>query len=343
MSKAQNDKRLSVERRLVAAIRDKMDALSHAQFLKDRGGKSKNKPRRYSQLSSADRQRLRHTKTQFLRNEIHLLLCANGFKPHTRDPNISKATVEESLAIRFDFDGIIHRPDNGQLSDPYRNAKQSFWQATQQTGAVPWVQHQYSSYNLNASPVWQKLSKFSNFRKLTSKIIAQLQKNHIPPSAVQTMNYYDFVDAISESCKATRSRPFESTRSKNLKMFAHCYGDEFFRIMTSLRYDTGSVNKMLRQMRNGISPEILDFHHKTNVTNFRELEKPEEINLFPNMLLTFVHPHHRSLHFGKGYDVNKDLVFFGGYDPLFQIRRDPERERQYLIKTGQLAKDAKSR
>ncbi len=48
------------------------------------------------------------------------------------------------------------------------------------------------------------------------------------------------------------------------------------------------------------------------------------------MLLTFVEPHHRVLHFGKGYDVRPGLVFFGGYDPLYQIRRSPERERTYL-------------
>lgn len=343
MSKAQNDRRYKVEKKLVAAIRDKMDALAHAQFLKDRDGKSKNPSHKYSHLSSADRARIRRSKIQYLRNEIHLILCANGFTPHVRDSRIPKATVAENLAIRFDFDGIIHRPESGQLSDPYRSAKQAYLETIQQEGAVSEPEYPFKSYCLSTSPVWQGLSRFANFRRLNSKIIAQLQKKRIPPSAVQTMNYYDFVDAISESCKESRARPFEGARSKNLKMFASCYGDEFFRIMTSLRYEASAVHKMLRQMRNGTTPEIIDLHHKTNVTNFRELEKPEEINLFPNMLLTFIHPHHRSLHFDKGYDIDKNLVFFGGYDPLFQIRRDPEKERQYLLKTGQLAKNAKTR
>jgi len=342
MRKNQEDKAYIIEKKFVATIRDKMNALSHAQFLKERGGKSKDKPRKYSQLSSSERQRIRRAKTQGLHNEIHLLLCACGFTPHIRNPNLSRATPEENLAIRFDFDGIIHRPESHFLSDPYRNAKHSFWQSAQQIDETSCPLFQHSDYNLNNSPVWQELSKFTNYQKISSRIITQLQKNNIPPSVVTTMNYYDFIDAIAENYKETRSRPFESTRSQNLKMFAYCYGHDFFQIMTSLHYEANAIRKMLRQMRNGSCPEIFDLHHKTNITNFRELKNPEEINSFPNMLLTFIHPHHRSLHFGKGYDIDKNIVFFGGYDPNYQIYRNPQKEQQYMRKIGKLINNAKS-
>lgn len=344
MSKAQNDKRLSTERVLVAAIRNKMDALANAQFFKKRSNSAKSRNRgEYQKLSSAEKRLARRIKAQQLKTEIHLLLQANGFKPHIRDPQIPRATTEESLAIRFDFDGIIHRPNSALHSAPYINAKQICQETLNNGDTMLFPKYKPEDYKLNTSPVWQKLKLFDNFRQTRKKIINSLIQNHIPPEAVPTMNYYDFVDTLHDAFKRTNSRPFEGSRSQNLKMFAHCYGKEFAEIMISLHYKPDAVRQMLQQMSKGSSPNILDLHHKTNVTNFRELEHPEKINTFSNMLLTFIHPHHRSLHFDKGYDINKDIVFFGGYDPAYQIRRNPQKERQYLISQGRLPKNAKTR
>lgn len=344
MSKAQNDKRLSTERVLVAAIRNKMDALANAQFFKNRSNSAKSRNRgEYQKLSSAEKRLVRRIKVQQLKTEIHLLLYANGFRPHIRDPQIPRATTEESLAIRFDFDGILHRPDSTLLSAPYANARQIYQEALNNGDTPLPPEYNPGDYRLDDSPVWRKLKLFDNFRQTRKKIINSLVHNRIPPEAVPTMNYYDFVDTLTDACKRTNTRPFEGSRSQNLKMFAHCYGEEFTQIMLSLRYKPDAVQQMLQQMRKGSSPNILDLHHKTNVTNFRELEHPEKINAFPNMLLTFIHPHHRSLHFDKGYDIDKDIVFFGGYDPAYQIRRNPEKERQYLISKGRLPKNAKTR
>ncbi len=332
MSKAQNDKRLSIEKKLVAAIRDKMDAITNAQFFKNKQDSAKNRNRGgYTRLSSAERRKLRRRKIEGLRNEIHLLLYANGLRPHFHDPQIPQASQAESLAIRFDFDGIMHRPDSSQLSSPYQNAKQAYLSALENAEELIPLQYPPQDYNLLESPIWKKMKLFENFRQTRKKIISSLVQNHIPPAVVKTMNYYDFVDALIDHCKRTKTRPFEGSRSKNLKMFAACYGEDFFQVMISLRYKPESIKEMLQQMHRGQSPNILDFHHKTNVTNFKEMSQPEEINKFSNMLLTFIHPHHRSLHFGKGYDIDRNVVFFGGYDPAYQIRRDPEKERLYFL------------
>lgn len=344
MSKAQNDKRLAIERKLVAAIRDKMTALANAQFCKSRPDSNSNRDRgNYKHMSRAERQRMRRLKIQWLKNEIHMLLYANGLKPHIRDPQIPRATPEESLAIRFDFDGILHRPDNSLLSISYLSAKQEYMESLSNQDVSPPPKYDYTNYALDTSPVWQWLKNFDNFRQLRKRITRQLAKNHIPPTAVQTMNYYDFVDTITDYCKQTNTRPFEGKRAQNLKMFAHCYHEEFSQVMLSLHYKPRDIQSMLQQMQKGYCPNIFDLHHKTNVTNFRELEEHKQINGFSNMLLAFIHPHHRSLHFDKGYDINKDIVFFGGFDPAYQIRRNPERERQYLISKGRLPKDAKTR
>ena len=49
------------------------------------------------------------------------------------------------------------------------------------------------------------------------------------------------------------------------------------------------------------------------------------------MVLTFYMPYHRSFHYPNNMDVNKDIVFFGGYGPLLQIKHNIERERQYIL------------
>jgi len=342
MKKSILDKRLLTERRVVAAIRDKMDALAHAQFLKKR--KSPNQDQKKgcdNGLSKTELRKLRKSKANYLKSEIDLLLRSLGLTPHQHDSSIPKATAEESLMIRFDFDGIMHRPRTGDFSESYLRHKQlnvenfiyeddalvSFFSAT--------------DYQLSDSPAWNKMKKFANFRQLRKRICRQLAESNIPPSIVSEMNYYDFVDIIIDISKKSGSRPFESSRSKHLKMFAACYGQEFTEIMTALRVKPQVTRSILSNMRKGICGELLDLHHKTNVTNFHELENPYTINDFSNMLLTFIHPHHRSLHFGNGYDINQDIIFFGGYDPAFQIVRDPQREMTYLQTLGQGRKNGR--
>ena len=95
-------------------------------------------------------------------------------------------------------------------------------------------------------------------------------------------------------------------------------------------------------MRNGCGDPILNFHHYHNIFRCQEMDDPSKVNAFSNTVLTFVHPHHRTFHFGNGYDIPDDVVFFGGYDPIYQIKRNPERERQYLTNpTLFMAKNAK--
>lgn len=245
--------------------------------------------------------------------------------------------------IRFDFDGIMHRPRTTDFSECYLRHKQlNVENMIFEDDAIPPL-FSPADYDLNASPAWNKMKNFANYRQLRKRICRQLAENNIPPPIVSEMNYYDFVDIIIDIAKKSNSRPFEASRSKHLKMFAACYGQEFTEIMTTLRVKPQVTQSILANMRKGCCCELLDLHHKTNVTNFKELNNPYEINNFSNIVLTFIHPHHRSLHFGNGYDIDKDIVFFGGYDPAFQIRRNPQRELEYLQSLGQGKANGKSR
>ncbi len=343
MKKSALDQRLLTERKVVAAIRDKMDALAHAQFLKrKKPSNPEQKKDRYNGLSKTELRKLRKTKADYLKSEIDLLLRSLGLQPHQHDPAIPKASADESMMIRFDFDGIMHRPRMTDFSESYLRHRQL--NVENKIFEEDSIETPFSSsdYNLNDSPAWNKMKNFANFRQLRKRICRQLAGNNIPPSIISDMNYYDFVDIIIDIAKKSNNRPFEASRSKHLKMFAACYGQQFTEIMTALRVKPQITQSILTNMRKGCCGELLDLHHIKNVTNFHEMENPYEINNFSNMVLTFIHPHHRSLHFGKGYDIDENIVFFGGYDPAFQIRRNPQREMEYLQSLGFGKKNGKS-
>ncbi len=346
MSRASSNKQYLSEKRFVASISDKMEAFSHALFVKRASTLIDGRPpKKYQGVSKAEIRKLRRHKAEDVKKEIDSLLRSVGLTPHIHNPEIPLASREQRLAVHFDFYGSSPRnKETFELSESYLAAKQkNLNKLAQREGIAVFRLYEIEEYRLNDSPVWQELRKFPNFKKMGSKIVNQLQKNNIPPEIVPTMNYYDFVDAMLMHAKETKQKPFEGSRSKNLKMFAACYGEEFSKIMVSLHYKQKHVTQMLDQMRTGKCPNIFDLHHKHNITFMNELDKPEEINKFPNMLLTFIHPHHRSLHFQRSYEVDKDVIFFGGYHAAYQIRRDIQRENTYLKKTGQLKTDAKTR
>ncbi len=343
MKKSALDQLLLTERKIVAAIRDKMDALAHAQFLKKRKRPNQDEKRsRYDELSKTEKRKLRKTKADHLRAEIDLLLRSLGLVPHQHHISIPKAAPDESLMIRFDFDGIMHRPRTTDFSESYLRYRQLNVENMIFEDDAITTPFSFVDYNLTDSPAWNKMKNFTNFRQLRKRICKQLAENNIPPSIVSDMNYYDFVDVIIDIAKKSNARPFESTRSKHLKMFAACYGQQFTEIMKALRVKPQITNDILANMRKGCCSELLDLHHKVNVTNCHEMDNFYEVNGFPNVLVTFIHPHHRSLHFGKGYDIDKNIIFFGGYHPAFQIRRDPQRELEYLQSLGQKKNNGKS-
>ena len=147
---------------------------------------------------------------------------------------------------------------------------------------------------------------------------------------IPKMNFFDFSEILYYLQRDRKGPPFECSRSKNLKMFEACYGFEFEQSMRKRHYKPEYIKTVRQNMRKGICDPLLNFHHKNNIFRCKEMPDFHMANDFSNTMLTFVHPHHRLLHFRNGYDIKDDLAFFGGFDPLFQIKRDPEREREYL-------------
>lgn len=338
LSKSRRCEHYNVERRFVEALRDKLGALANAQLKDDRQiGKNKSKNK------SSDKQDKRKKRTQpksigQLKTEVHLLLNSVDIHPHQSPDGVSLANREESWLIRLDWDGMFHRPADTDYSEAYARARQEAAE-NQELGNTDLSLGKYDiqDYQLNQSPAWQFMSKFENYAGCRRKICSQLAKQNIPPTVVPHMNFFDFSEVLYNWSKEHQTKPFESTRSKNLKMFDACYGEEFSRVMSMLHYSPEYISRTREKMRQGICDPLLNFHHQTNVSRFKELDDTSTINDFSNMLLTFVQPHHRVLHFGNGYDVPKGIIFFGGYDQLYQVRRDPERELQYLSRHNKKA------
>ena len=352
LSKSKLYEHLVAERRLVAAIRDKLNALANAQLKQDRQI-GKNKDKVGNEYTSAGRKRTKPKSISHLKNEIHLFLAAVNIHPHFPEKEVPPATREESWLIRLDWDGQFRKPADNDYSEAYAQARQIAGEHRHQSDNAPApLLYRPQDYRLEHSPVWRFMRQFDSYAGNRRHICEQLSAQNIPPSVVSRMNFFDFSEVLYNWSKSRQQRPFEPARSRNFKMFEACYGEDFAKIMTMLRYKPEYIAEVREKMRRGScdgtvtadsTPEDLskkighdggdgmfNFHHKTNVSRFKELDEPQRINDFSNMLLTFVHPHHRVLHFGQGYDVPSDLVFFGGYDKLYQIRRNPERERQYL-------------
>ncbi len=334
LSKAKIDHRRNMEKSLVAALHDKIDALANAQLKEDKEDKKSDYKivKEYTKIHKKKKTSKRSIEQ--LKKEIHLILIACDLYPHKKNTTAQETTREEKWMIHLDWDGIFRKPDDTDFSVAYaRNRQLACENMYMQNDDAPVIMPTYApnEYDLEQSPAWQMMSKFETFASCHGKICNQMASMAIPPEIVPTMNFFDFSEVLYLWQKERKTKAFECSRSKNLKMFEACYGEKFEKILTMLRYKPQFIQKVREDMRRGLCDPLFNFHHKDNIYRIRECKEPHEANLFPNTVLTFVHPHHRCLHLGNGYDLHDDLAFFGGFDPLFQVKRDPEREREYLI------------
>ncbi len=133
-------------------------------------------------------------------------------------------------------------------------------------------------------------------------------------------------------------------RTKFLKMFAACYGDEFVQKSKLLGREKIAKNFIEYIDYLGSDKQVSDerwkellhassyfsVHHKKNRQFAYELDNYSQINEFSNLALCFHSPYHTVLHEPHVMDLNTNLVYFGSFRSEFQVVRDPERERQYL-------------
>ena len=317
--------RLRIEQHFSALIRHKLNALCNEQ-LKQKKNHPDNK------ISKTSKNSLKE-----IAEELRLLFYSVGLKSKKRNDQTPQASTEEKLMVRFDYDGWFFPIKDTDLSPLYARAISTPQHLPSQY--KPYARHNPQKYDLDQIPIWRNsMKKFANYRKLNQLLRQQFSILNLPPCQIKQLNFYDLMHIIFEKTRQKKQLLFEPRGCANTRMFAACYANEYRRVMSLMGQDNKSIEHTLALMKRGLLPRDKNRHHKLNVQDCKELKDISKVNDFDNFLIVTIDPIHRGLHLPADLCVDKSIVFMAGYDPLFQIRRKPEIERQYLLHQQKIAK-----
>lgn len=301
-------------------------------------GKAKNKGgEKKEQANKKQRPKISKRSFDGIKCELKFFIAFYGIGTQHRElSNQPKLSREQILIMDIDFDGLYFTPAPEDLSEKYREQK---------TKAAPYKLEHYphspSDYDLNQIPIWQEMKKFNSFRNMYRPICKQLAKIEYPPTDLAKLQLADMLDILSTHNRENPSARMTCQRSRFLKMFAACYGDEFIEKMTIMGKNKDAQNFMeyIRFLDNPskkISPEIrqaaelFNVHHVKNRKHAEELNDYSTVSDFSNLALCGVFPYHKILHYPYEIDLNPNIIFFNSFLGELQITRNPEKERRYL-------------
>lgn len=258
--------------------------------------------------------------------------------PHIKVPNQPHLSDEQNLIINWDFEGINLHKKSLNLSTYFKNALE-----TSKRYDVA-HRHEANEYNLDQIPIWNEMKKFKNFRDMYHPLKHQLAEMGYDPTQLNLLNICDVGYLIKKHNKENPKNQMQCQRTRFLKMFSACYGDEFIQKSRMLGREEvakdfieyidclGTDKKVSDERWKELlqASSYFSVHHKKNRQYAFELDDYSKINDFSNLALCFHHPYHTVLHQPQVMDLNTNIVYFGSFRPEFQIIRDPERERQYL-------------
>lgn len=299
---------------------------------KDRGG---NDGKKNTQRDTSPDQSNRAIAKEYI---IEIINSHHIGSPHLTIPDQPKLSPEQKLIINWDFEGVSK--EESSISTYLKNAI-----ATAEKYDVK-DRYKYSDYELTNIPIWSEMIKFKNFQAMYFPICHQLAKMGYPPDELQYLNIYDVAYLIKEHNKQHKENPqkmMQCQRTKYLKMFAVCYGEEFLHIETMLgreedaknfleyihqigtskQYSDGALEKLQK------SAALYNVHHKKNRQFACETDDYSQINGFSNLTLCYANPYHTILHHPQEIDLNINLVYLGGLRSEFRIVRNPANERLY--------------
>ena len=326
----------------------KLHAIFQTRYHEFRKNSCKSKDKGGDRKTSQQIDRVKKTSEKSLhniKNELKILIAYYGIgTPHIplkNQPELSRAQIS---LIDLDFDGIYFTPCNEDLSESYRAYKNN----AEKYETTPI--YKISDYDLNKAPFWAEMKKFNSFRYMYRPICAQLAKINYPPEKLDQLGYIDMLDAISRHNREHPEHRMPSQRTRFLKMFSACYGEEFISKMSLLGKEKIArdfltyihyLDKPGRQCPQEVryTANLFNVHHVKNRKHANELDDYSKVNDFSNLALCSAFPHHKVLHSPAEIDLNPNIVFFGGFLNEFQITRDPEKERLYqrgLIKKPNL-------
>jgi hypothetical protein len=224
----------------------------------------------------------------------------------------------------IDYEGLYFPITENDLSPTYAEAIKNT-----ETGNS--LNIKSSEYNLNNISHWKLMKEFSSFRSMKKVICDNLAFLNIPPQDLPKLNYADIFDIIKKHNIRHPERAMPSRRTKFLKMFAACYGEDFVRIesyfghkkeaLDFLAYTTylGTTQKAPLEIKE--SAERYNVHHG----KFRKNAKSNS-----NDHLTLCNKElHAMIHYLKK-NIDSQIVYFGTFSNYFHIYRDFEKERLYF-------------
>ena len=297
---------------------------------KDRGGDKKNSPAR-EKVKKISQKNL-----EGLKRELKLLIAFYGIgTPHRELTEQPKLSREQIAIMDIDFEGLYFTPAPETLSEKYAALKN---QLSPDSLHYPYSP---SEYELNKVPIWSEMKKFNSFRAMYRPICRQLAKTGYPPEDLKNLDLSDMLDLIARHNRENSAHRMQNQRTRFLKMFATCYGEEFIEKMSMLGKEKTARDFMtyidyLDKPKQKCPPEVrytaemFNIHHVKNRKYAEELDDYSKINDFSNLALCFVFPHHKILHTPCEIDLNPNIIFFGSFLNEFQITRNPQKERQYL-------------
>ena len=330
------------EEAIVASFTYKLHALFQTRYreYKRNNYKSKNKGGDNKNNNSAKIKKTSLKSQKNIKAELEILLAFYGIgSPHISPKNQTPLSREQISIMDIDFEGLYYTPDKDDLSSTYRLSKENAVKYDQPSFYKP------NDYDLNQIPSWIEMKKFNSFRLMHYQICRQLATINYPINQLNQLTFVDMLDIINTHNREYPDHRMPNQRARFLKMFSTCYGDEFTQKMTLLGkqkeakdflayiHYLNHPNKKCPIDLKYVS-ELFNVHHGKNRQHANELDDYSKVNDFSNLALCFSFPHHKILHSPSEIDLNRNIVFFGGFLREFQIIRNPEKERLYL--QGQL-------
>lgn len=231
------------------------------------------------------------------------------------------------LLTNIDYEGLYFPISESDLSPLYLKTIKNI-QTNNYTNSSSYKPNEY---DLNNIPEWKTMKEFSSFRSMRRVICNNLAYLNIPPNKLSQLNYVDIFDIIKKHNIRHPERAMPSRRTKFLKMFAACYGEDFVRIETYfgrkkeaidfLAYITylGTTQKAPVEIKK--SAEKYNVHHDKYRKNAKS-NSNDHLTLCNKDL-------HAMLHY-LNKNIDPKIVYFGTFSNYFHIYRDFEKERLYF-------------
>lgn len=327
------------EENITALFANKLYAIFQSTYRKAKAAGTKSKDRGGDKKSPPVRKKLKkisQKNLEAIKQELKLMITFYGIgTPHRELVEQPKLSREQIAIMDIDFEGLYFTPSPETLSEKYSALKNHPLSDVYPSPYSP------LDYNLNDVPIWSEMKKFNSFRAMYPSICRQLAKTGYPSEELKYLNLSDMLDIIGRHNRENPTLRMQNQRTRFLKMFATCYGEEFIEKMAFL--NKGKIAKdfiayidCLDKPKQKCPPEVryvgemFNVHHVKNRKYAEELHDYSQINDFSNLALCFVFPHHKILHTPCEIDLNPNIIFFGSFLNEFQITRNPEKERQYL-------------